>query len=602
MGKFSNKEVPSFLKKANYYSEEETFDNEAGRNPEVTEDCETCGKAPAVEENKVLRFSDFLTEKKKYNKKYDTDKDGDNDFEDYKAFKTAAINKAKGKSSIKESEEPEPVFTPNPRDTKTIALGFAEGQTQLDPKISAEIKAIIKMAIAPSLPVIKKFYNNPDYADRLKQLITFHVGTSHTASFDRNSEVAAGRLAYITKLVGEVLAGAANDPKTGGFGLRADIAYKLITQSDKSYRPSTFDATFYDPKKFDPQDRERFGYIVIDPMTVMGRSKSSIDLTADQLRIAKGYNIDPDEGEIAKQICNNLETYSDIKDLDYELRDHGGLQAFINSTITAGLTAMGDDSAERIEIVNCLNAAAKTSGKGEIAKIVNDSIALILTESTQRILRFSQFINEMQEPADMEDVYQAEGGHTCHDGSKNMLSEAAHHLIESMCESTCSDASMYENDENPEHKFEGYINEACAYMEKCMYEMVDDGLTVNEAWNNESACYESTCEMIKEVCEKLCHEGLEIHNDESVNEFNDYVTEAIGCYKNGLMEYAKGGYGMNESERSPSELAAIVSTWTSQNQEMLLDMSIEQQAAAMGLTLDEYEIGAQEVGKRLKDA
>lgn len=288
MGKFSNKELPFFLKKANYYSDDETFDNEAGRNPQVTEECETCGQEQSIPENKVLRFADFLNEKK-YQRRYDRDGDGDNDFEDYKKFKTDAINKSKKKAS-----------------------GVTEG-------------------------------------------------------------------------------------------------------------------------------------------------------------------------------------------------------------------------------------------------------------------------------------------HSCHDGSKNMLSEAAHHLIESMCESTYSDASMYENDEDPEHKYEGYINEACAYMEKCMYEMVDDGLTVNEGWNNESACYESTCGMIKEVCEKLCHEGLDIHTDDSDCTYNDYVKEAVGCYRNGLAEYGMGGYGMNESTEEPKKptednTLEMVTAWlaNSENQEKSLTMSPEDQAKEIGISLADY--------------
>jgi len=164
---------------------------------------------------------------------------------------------------------------------------------------------------------------------------------------------------------------------------------------------------------------------------------------------------------------------------------------------------------------------------------------------------------------------------------------------------------MYEDDEDPEHKFEGYINEACAYMEKCMYEMVDDGMTVNEGWNNESSCYESTCEMVKEVCEKLCSEALEIHNDETPVEYNEYVAEAIGCYKNGLMECGSGwsgNMGMYEAEssKSPEEIAAIVANWTSQNQDKLLTMSIEDQAASMGITPEEYQLGATAVGKTVQ--
>ena len=175
-------------------------------------------------------------------------------------------------------------------------------------------------------------------------------------------------------------------------------------------------------------------------------------------------------------------------------------------------------------------------------------------------------------------------GHTCHDGSKSMLSEAAHHLIESICESTCADASMYEDDEDPEHKFDGYVNEACAYMEKCMYEMVDDGITVNEYANNESACYESTCESIYEVCEKLCNEALEIHNDYSAIEYNDYVKEALGCYRNGLMESAV-------YESVSAEVMTKVTQWlaNADNQTRSLTMSPEQQASEIGVTMEEYK-------------
>jgi hypothetical protein len=159
---------------------------------------------------------------------------------------------------------------------------------------------------------------------------------------------------------------------------------------------------------------------------------------------------------------------------------------------------------------------------------------------------------------------------------------------------------MYEADSDPEHQFEGYINEACAYMEKCMYEMVDDGMTINEGWNNESACYESTCEMIKEVCEKLCSEALEIHNDETITEYNDYVAEAIGCYRNGLMEMENDDVNESDNSKTPEQIAAIVANWTSQNQDKLLSLSVEDQAADMGITPEEYQLGATAIGKSLK--
>jgi hypothetical protein len=403
MGKFSNKDLPSFLKKPNYYSEDEQFDGETGRNPEVTEDCETCGQEPQIAENKVLRFADFLTEKKKYNPKYDKDGDGDNDFEDYKAFKTDAIKKKKP-TAIKES---------------------AMSEIDLLAKESKTFKGFVR--------AFKKEYSNLNAGD--------------------NKEL-------------------------------------------ESWLKTVYDAAKVN-ESWDPRDAYEYGAT----SNCCGASVMMGD------------------------ICSDCGEHCEAEYWDEE-------------------------------------------GDGEEPETFGPR-------------------NE---------------GHTCHDGKKMMISEAAHHLIESICESTCSDASMYEDDEDPEHKFEGYINEACAYMEKCMYEMVDDGMTVNEGWNNESSCYESTCEMVKEVCEKLCSEALEIHNDETPVEYNEYVAEAIGCYKNGLMECGSGwsgNMGMYEAEsnKSPEEIAAIVANWTSQNQDKLLTMSIEDQAASMGITPEEYQLGATAVGK-----
>jgi hypothetical protein len=420
MGKFSNKDLPSFLKKPNYYSEDEQFDGEAGRNPEVTEDCETCDQEPQVAENKVLRFADFLNEKKKYNPKYDKDGDGDNDFEDYKAFKTDAIKKK-----------------------KTVAI--KEGvMSELDilAKESKTFKSFVR--------AFKKEYSNLNSGD--------------------NKEL-------------------------------------------EGWLKSVYDAAKVN-ESWDPRDAYEHG--------------ASSNCCGAPVMMG--------------DICSDCGEHCEAEYWDEE----------------------GDGEQEET-----MNEPTEKWGfvKDEDSDFPGDSY------------KYTRLKNE---------------GHTCHDGSKSMLSEAAHHLIESICESTCSDASMYEDDEDPEHKFDGYVNEACAYMEKCMYEMVDDGMTVNEGWNNESSCYESTCELVKEVCEKLCSEALEIHNDETPISYNEYVAEAIGCYKNGLMECGSswsGGQGVYEAEESNDVIFAKVTQWLAndENQSKAVTMSPEQQAAEIGITVDQYK-------------
>ena len=199
------------------------------------------------------------------------------------------------------------------------------------------------------------------------------------------------------------------------------------------------------------------------------------------------------------------------------------------------------------------------------------------------------------------DHYAMVEGHTCHCGTKMMTSEAAHYLIESVCEGIMEDAKHY-----AEHvgSFEDYINECGNYMDSKLYDLVDDGSShkINENWANESACYESTKMQLDEMCEALCHEALHIHNDHTPREFDQYVKEGIGCYRNGMMECA--GYGMNEDiipamglinaikskeadkpKQDPNEIIRKFKQMA--NDPRTLKLSPQKQAELLGITVDE---------------
>jgi len=183
------------------------------------------------------------------------------------------------------------------------------------------------------------------------------------------------------------------------------------------------------------------------------------------------------------------------------------------------------------------------------------------------------------------DANHIEEGHTCRDGKKLMLSEAAHYLIESVCESIMEDAMNYANTSGT---FENYMEECGKYMESRLYEMVDDGFhtKMNENWANESACSESTKAHLDEMCEAICHEALRIHNDATPREFNEYVTEGIGCYRNGMMEC--GGYKMNEELESSVDDEELKRKFIKMcNDQNFLKLSQDQQAARLGISLDQ---------------
>jgi hypothetical protein len=462
MGKFSNTKLPSFLKKPNYFSDEETFDNETGRNPQVTEECETCDQAPTIAENKVLRFTDFLNEKKKINP-------GLQAYLDKKGGKSKSSGKA-GKPD------------------------FLDLDGDGDKKES-----------------MKKAANDAKSGAPKKKTVAIKEGAM--------SEL-------------DLLAQEAKTFKSFVRAFKTDSRYKGLAKAGEAAEFEAWLKSIYDSAKenqaanesWDPRDAYEYGV----SSDCCGAAVMMGDICSDCGEHCDTYSDDEEDDEIPNELGHNSNNF------EYGI------------------------GKERVTLPN--------------GRIMNN-------------------------PGNSE--YMAEGlGHSCHDGSKNMISEAAHHLIESICESTCSEAAMYEGDSDPNHTYEGYMNEATQYMEKRMYEMVDDGMTVNEEYTSESGCYESTCESIDAVCEKLCSEALELHNDDSTFEYNDYVNEALGCYRNGMMEAKDGGFGSHEMNES-AEVLAKVTEWLADenNQTRSIKMSPEQQASEIGVTVEEYKMAIEEISK-----
>jgi len=248
----------------------------------------------------------------------------------------------------------------------TGAFYFGEGQTKLSSAKSQETINTIKSLIESSIPTIQKFHNSPDF--KLPQFATFYVGTSSTGDFGTNKQVAQGRMNYLTDLFLKAMA---------SYGIREDVAYKLITQSNKEYQPSKIDRDFYDPSKVKPKRGERAGYIVIRPIETMGMTQDQIGRTGGGLIDASSWfntflvdNVDED------MILNNMrkiKTYSDITDLDTFLLNSrkGNLESFLNDQLM-------DDPAVKSSIVNILNTAARKSGKDNIAKIASNGDITII--------------------------------------------------------------------------------------------------------------------------------------------------------------------------------------------------------------------------------
>jgi hypothetical protein len=79
-----------------------------------------------------------------------------------------------------------------------------------------------------------------------------------------------------------------------------------------------------------------------------------------------------DEESIVSGI-KKLQTYSDITDLDKSLKNArmGNLETFLNKQLF-------DDDNDKRRIVSHLNLASKNSGRGQIAKMVDDKISIMI--------------------------------------------------------------------------------------------------------------------------------------------------------------------------------------------------------------------------------
>lgn len=251
-----------------------------------------------------------------------------------------------------------------------IKILFGEGKFQ----IPSDRKKEIKDRLAS---IIERYQNFRDLikflgtstSKSVPPIFLIEVGTSHTGGGNINRTVAEGRLKSMRDLLIETL-----NEKVEGGNLKQDKALMLIVD-DQKYKPSATDQNWVDTTKQEPDWWETYGRIQVNEFLIKGLTTNVINVLGNLLRKAKGMNINPDEGLIV-QCIRRLQTYSDITDLDKNI--DGGLQNFLNSTITDGWSGLKDDTRERIDIKNHLNSISKKSGKGDVAQVAGDIITLDL--------------------------------------------------------------------------------------------------------------------------------------------------------------------------------------------------------------------------------
>jgi hypothetical protein len=235
-----------------------------------------------------------------------------------------------------------------------IQLFFEEGQTQLRPDVTNAISSAIEKLLRTypgTIQALEKFYKTGN----LPKFITIDVGTSHTGSPERNAKVAQGRINGLIGIITNAFT---------KYGVSAEIVKQFIVNNTQStYKPSSLDKNFYDPKKVKPNYEDRIGQMFIYPITVQGLNTGGIQDVQRGLNVSSSivntvFVDGVDESQIVSFI-NKLQTYSDIIDLNNALKAQAkwsGLEDFLNDQLF-------DDTSEMRQIAQHLKQIAVKSGK-----------------------------------------------------------------------------------------------------------------------------------------------------------------------------------------------------------------------------------------------
>jgi hypothetical protein len=259
----------------------------------------------------------------------------------------------------------EPVYNQNDH-AGSVAFSFEEGETTYPSDVTKYIVNEVSRRLKSTISTLQTFNKNNQ---TIPSFIELYVGTSSTGTATTNKNVASGRMNYLRSICEKALA---------TFGIRADVAFKLITQNYSEYQPSQVDTSFYDTTKAKPIDNERDCYIVIKPLETKGLTPGQVgELQGgliDASSIINTFLVDNvDEDDIVLNI-SKLQTYSDITDLNTALINarKGPLETFLNDQLS-------DDIKEKTQVVNSLNNCARRSSKPPVAKIMNGGdIAIML--------------------------------------------------------------------------------------------------------------------------------------------------------------------------------------------------------------------------------
>lgn len=270
------------------------------------------------------------------------------------------------KKVVSEAVGPEPILD---KKTKIFGkFGFGEGKTKPmslngKPVTQADIDYLVKdmsmyiknTGTLQTLETFGRTEGGSSNNTNIPKFISLNLFTSHTGSGEENSNVAQGRLNFLSGMVMKAF---------DLLGVDTSIARSvIITNSDTSYSPTSLNKNFYDPKKLKPEDIERFGHIEVTSLVTKGNKTGGIQQIQRGLNSASSdFNnifVDGVNETAVVNFIKRLQTFSDITDLSDSINAGGkfkNLQAFLNDQLF-------DDEQEMKAVASHLKKLAAQSNK-----------------------------------------------------------------------------------------------------------------------------------------------------------------------------------------------------------------------------------------------
>lgn len=271
--------------------------------------------------------------------------------------------------NILKEDHPEPIV----KDEKVYSINFTEGSSKINPQTKSQLIDTIQKDITKSIPTIEYFQSGlgKQYGQPVPKFIKLSVGTSSTGTQGTNARLGESRITELKNIIKTALQNIIINSK---LKLSPETIEKFI-QVDTEYRPTEVDRDFYDSSTSKPIDEERDAYITIKILETLGMGQTDVDVASDIMRSGRGSyfmgfgSYDPQT--ILKGL-RRIQTFTDITDMNNELRNLGGLEGFLNDELSTG----ADEEYWKQEAVKFLNLASSRSSKGKVATIRNGEIII----------------------------------------------------------------------------------------------------------------------------------------------------------------------------------------------------------------------------------